>query len=76
MIRTRTVISSMSATLALATVLASPASAAVVNPVCKLLPILCSSGPPKTPEIDPGMARGTLTLLIGGVLMLAERRRR
>ena len=33
-------------------------------------------GPVKTPEIDPGMLRGALVLLGGGVLMLTDRRRR
>ena len=28
------------------------------------------------PEIDPGMMRGTLTVLVGGVLVLLARRRR
>jgi hypothetical protein len=32
--------------------------------------------PTSTPEIDPGMMRGTLTVLVGGMLVLLERRRR
>ena len=34
------------------------------------------STPHKTPEIDPGMARSGLILLVGGVLALTGRRRR
>ena len=32
--------------------------------------------PTPVPEIDPGMMRGTLTVLVGGVLVLLDRRRR
>jgi hypothetical protein len=32
--------------------------------------------PTPTPEIDPGMMGGTLTVLVGGILVLLERRRR
>lgn len=32
--------------------------------------------PTRVPEIDPGMMRGTLTMLVGGILVLRERRRR
>jgi len=32
--------------------------------------------PTPTPEIDPGMMRGTLTVLVGGMLVLLARRRR
>ena len=32
--------------------------------------------PTPVPEIDPGMMRGTLTVLVGGVLVLLARRRR
>jgi hypothetical protein len=35
-----------------------------------------SGGPPNAPEIDPAMARGAITLLAGGVLILLDRRRR
>ena len=35
-----------------------------------------SPGPPPTvPEIDPGAVVGALTLLVGGVLTLVDRRR-
>ncbi len=43
--------------------------------------VLCASasagtaGPPSVPEIDPGSAVGAFTLLIGGVMTLAGRRR-
>ena len=32
--------------------------------------------PTPVPEIDPGMMRGTLTVLVGGMLVLLARRRR
>jgi len=32
--------------------------------------------PTPAPEIDPGMMRGTLVVLVGGVLLLLDRRRR
>jgi hypothetical protein len=32
--------------------------------------------PTPVPEIDPGMMSGTLTVLVGGVLVLLDRRRR
>ena len=32
--------------------------------------------PTQTPEIDPGMFRGGMVLLVGGVLALTDRRRR
>jgi len=72
---THLLIGRITAALALTALLATPA-AATTSGLCRLLPVLCKVTPPKTPEIDPGLARGTLTLLVGGVLMLAERRRR
>ena len=43
--------------------------------------ILCTAGaafavpqPPSVPEIDPGMATGALSVLIGGALILLGRR--
>lgn len=35
-----------------------------------------SSTPLRTPEIDPGMLRGSLVLLGGGLLALTDRKRR
>lgn len=32
--------------------------------------------PNNTPEVDPGALRGALTLLVGGVLALGDRKRR
>ena len=63
--------------LALTLVLASPAMA-TGSGICRWIPRLCTYGGsvPRTPEIDPSLARGTLTILLGGVLVLAERRRR
>ena len=44
---------------------------------CDFAPWLCQNGGPSpSPEIDPNLLRGTLTLLAGGVLMLAGRVRR
>jgi hypothetical protein len=65
-------------TLALAvTVLVSPPAQATSSVNCRELPFLCKGQQPRSaPEIDPGLLRGTLTVLSGGVLMLAERRRR
>ena len=54
-------------------VMAAPASA----DLCSLLGIGCApSGSGSTPELDPSLLGGTLTVLVGGLLMLAERRRR
>ena len=59
--------------------LATPAAAAQSG-ICRILPRLCEPprpGPPRpqTPEIDPGVLRGVLTVLIGSALVRAERRR-
>ena len=36
----------------------------------------CGGSPrPSVPEVDPGAAAGAMTLLVGGALSLAERRR-
>ncbi len=63
---------------ALTAVLAAPAAAATSR-VCRVFPWLCNVRPPTrpvgTPEIDPGMLRGTLTVLVGGMLILLDRRR-
>jgi len=32
-------------------------------------------GPHATPEVDPGALRGALVIVVGGVLMLTDRRR-
>jgi hypothetical protein len=56
---------------ALTMALASPAMATGSN-ICRWFPRLCGVTVPRTPEIDPSLARGTLTILLGG----AERRRR
>ena len=63
--------------LALVTALASPAAAGGSH-ICRIFPILCngSTPPPRAPEIDPSVARGAVTVLVGGALMLAGRRRR
>jgi hypothetical protein len=71
----------IAAALALTLALASPAMATGSN-ICKFKIFqrftFCGGGGtiPRTPEIDPSLARGTLTILLGGVLVLAERRRR
>jgi hypothetical protein len=61
----------VSATLALAT-LAQPAHAGFS--FCSIYPPACTT--PRAPEIDPTALRSALVVLAGGVLMLAERRRR
>ena len=63
--------------LALVTALATPAAAGSSN-ICKWFPRLCTTGTttPSAPEIDPSVARSAITILVGGVLMLAGRRRR
>jgi hypothetical protein len=68
----------MAATLALALSAAPAWASHSGGGLCRILPILCKVGgtPPRAPEIDPSVARGTLAVLAGGVLMLAERRRR
>lgn len=53
-------------------VMAAPASA----DLCSLLGIGCPGGGGSTPELDPSLLGGTLTVLVGGFLMLVERRRR
>jgi hypothetical protein len=54
--------------------MAAPASAL---DLCGLIGIGCPpSGTRSTPELDPSLLGGTLTVLVGGLLMLAERRRR
>ena len=39
--------------------------------VSRLLP-----APRRTPEIDPGVARSAVTILVGGLLIMHDRRRR
>jgi len=61
--------------LAMAAALATPAHAGF-NFFCSFTN-LCDYTPPRTaPEIDPGVISGAVTVLAGGVLMLARRRRR
>lgn len=36
---------------------------------------ICPNGNCAVPEIDPGMARGSIALLAGGVLMILSRRK-
>jgi hypothetical protein len=55
-------------------VMAAPASA----DLCSLIGIGCppTGGGGTTPELDPNLIGGTVTVLVGGLLMLVERRRR
>ncbi len=54
--------------------LAAPASAGLL---CTYLGLCGGLTPTRsTPELDPSLLVGTVTVLVGGFLMLAERRRR
>jgi hypothetical protein len=57
--------------VALGSILASPVAA---RPPFDPPPVV--RPPFGTPEIDPGMMRGTLTVLVGGMVILLDRRRR
>jgi hypothetical protein len=55
-----------------AVMLTGVASAGATQPDCQTKP-LCPPSP--VPEIDPGSAAGARTLLVGGLLSVADRRR-
>lgn len=61
---------------ALTVIVATPADASL----CKLLPILCDrpvgggGGGNPVPEIDPRLLGGALTIVAGGIALLADRR--
>jgi hypothetical protein len=71
--KTSTLIATAATGLALTLAAATPASAGIIS--CLLFGV-CGGTTPRTPEIDPTLLRGTLTLVVGGVLVLADRRRR